>query len=83
MSGGLSSIKTSTVDFHYLRVEDALRVVESLINEARLERKMISCNLITGRGLIQTALMEMLKNEYELEPRIPFTNTGMIIVDIY
>jgi hypothetical protein len=82
MSGNLLSLKQIEIDFHYVSVEDAIRIVESVINEARLESKQISCSFITGRGKIQKTLMDMLKNGYELEPRISIMNTGVLTVDI-
>ncbi len=83
MHGNILSIDQIKVDFHYVKVEDAVRIVESVINDARLNKKQVSCYFITGRGKIQAMLMDMLKNEYELEPRISFSNTGVILVDVY
>lgn len=83
MYGNLLSLEQIKVDFHYVKVEDAIRIVECIINDARLNKKQISCYLITGRGKIQKVLMEMLRNQYELEPNISVANTGVILVDIY
>lgn len=77
------SLDQIRVDFHYVKVEDAIRIVECIINDARLNKKQIDCYFITGRGKIQMALFEMLKKDYELEPRISTANTGVLTVTIY
>jgi hypothetical protein len=83
MHGNILSFDQIKVDFHYVKVEDAIRIMESVINDARLNKKQTACYFITGRGKIQSALMDILKNEYDLEPRISLTNTGVVLVDIY
>ena len=71
------------VDFHHYSVEDALRTVESIINYARMNSEYVSCNFITGKGLIRKELFNMLKDIYGLEPVIPMANPGMVMVDVY
>ncbi len=71
------------LDFHHYYVEDALSVVEGIINQVRMEGGSKDCRFITGRGRIQRSLMVLLKETYELEPVIPLSNTGVIDVYIF
>lgn len=70
------------LDFHHYYVEDAVSVVEGVINQVRLQQKPLYCSFITGRGKIQAALVELLKVTYDLEPVIPLSNSGVIEVYI-
>ncbi|MFH1223006.1 MAG: hypothetical protein V1647_01525 [Pseudomonadota bacterium] len=70
------------MDFHGFLVEDALRTAESIISYARMNREYVSCNFVTGRGRIQRELFDMLKDIYELDPVIPMSNSGMVMVDV-
>ena len=71
------------IDFHGYSVEDALRAVESIINEIRINNDAETCYFITGHGRIRTAIYDMLLKTYELEPVIPLANAGMVTVYIY
>lgn len=71
------------LDFHYYYVEEAMSMVEGIINQVRIERGTRDCRFITGRGKIQRALMGLLKDTYDLDPVIPLSNTGVIDVYIY
>jgi DNA-nicking Smr family endonuclease len=71
------------IDFHHYYVEDAVSVVEGIINECRMSAVPRDCRFITGRGKIQRTLYELLKGVYELEPVIPLSNSGVIDVFIY
>ena len=71
------------IDFHHYYVEDAVSVVEGIINECRMSSISRDCRFITGRGRIQRTLVQLLKDTYELEPVIPLSNSGVIDVFIY
>jgi dsDNA-specific endonuclease/ATPase MutS2 len=71
------------IDFHGYSVEDALRAVESIINEIRMNNDSETCYFITGHGRIRTAIYDMLRDTYELEPVIPLANAGVVTVYIY
>jgi dsDNA-specific endonuclease/ATPase MutS2 len=75
-------MKKIEIDFHFYNLEDAIRVVESIINEARMEQKKIDCIFITGKGKIRSSLLSFLREEYDLNPIVPIINQGMILVDI-
>ncbi len=76
-------MKTYEIDFHYYTLEEALRVVEGIINQARLNNEAVYCSFITGRGKIQKELFKLLAQVYELNPLIPFYNQGLILVELY
>jgi len=71
------------IDFHHYYVEDAVSVVEGIVNECRMSSIPRDCRFITGRGKIQRRLIELLTETYELEPIIPLSNSGVIDVFIY
>jgi len=71
------------IDFHGYSVEDALRAVESVINDIRMNNNAETCYFITGRGRIRSAIYEMLLKTYELDPVIPLANSGVVTVYIY
>jgi hypothetical protein len=71
------------IDFHGYLVEDALRAVESIINEIRMNKDAETCYFITGHGKIRTAIFDMLLDTYALEPVIPMANTGVVTVYVY
>lgn len=75
-------MKSYEVDFHGYTVEEALRLAEQLINQARLNLEPVYCSFITGRGRIQRELMRVFSDIYELNPLIPFYNQGVILVEL-
>ena len=76
-------MKLFEIDFHNYTVEDAVRIAEGIVNQARLNDEPVYCQFITGRGKIQRELIELFKNTYELEPRIPIYNQGVVLVEVY
>ncbi len=76
-------MKFYELDFHHYCVEDAVRVVESIINYSRLNDERLECVFITGRGKIQNELIKLLKETYDLKPVIPMTNGGVVLVEVY
>ncbi|MCX6112957.1 MAG: hypothetical protein NTY22_06745 [Proteobacteria bacterium] len=76
-------MKLYEIDFHYYFVEDAINITESIINYARLNDERVECRFITGRGKIQKELIRLLKDTYDLNPVIPMSNGGMVLVEIY
>ena len=71
------------IDFHGYSVEDALSVVESIINEIRMNKDAETCYFITGHGRIRSAIYELLSTVYELDPVIPMANSGVVTVYVY
>ncbi len=71
------------IDFHGYSVDDALRVVEGVINEIRMSNNAETCYFITGHGRIRSAIYELLSTVYELDPVIPLANSGMVTVHVY
>ena len=71
------------IDFHGYTVEDALRVVEGMVNDIRMNSDAVELYFITGRGRIRKEIFDMLSKTYGLEPVIPMANTGVVIVYVY
>ncbi len=68
------------IDMHGKRVADAEKAFDTLLNEARLGKKLIEITFVTGTGAIQ----EMLKrraSEQDLYHYIPLANRGCIVIE--
>ena len=51
-----------TIDFHGCTVEEAVRDVNKLVDDARMDGATYQCYFITGEGKIKQRLIELLKN---------------------
>jgi hypothetical protein len=78
-----SDLKSFEIDFHYYTVEEALRLAEGILNQARLNDEPVYCQFITGRGKIQKELIKVFSEIYELNPVIPYHNKGVVLVEVY
>ena len=68
-------------DFHGVRYEEAMRTVDDIISEVRIAGKTESAEFITGHGVIQRELI-CLCEQYGLDARVSWTNSGVINVTI-
>ena len=69
------------LDFHGMELDDAENTALKVIDEVRLARKEEVYTFITGRGIIQNALLKLMK-ESDCEAYIPMGNHGTIVVEI-
>lgn len=69
------------IDFHGQTIEEAIKIVNKLIDDARSCRCTYHCTLITGNGKIHKVIKELLKKE-KLDCNTMIGNNGTLIVDI-
>lgn len=69
------------LDFHGLDLDDAKNTALKVIDEVRLERKEEVYRFITGRGVIQNALLKLMK-ESDCEAKVALDNPGVIVAEI-
>jgi len=50
------------IDFHGMTVEEAVKDVNKLVDQARMDGATYHCHFITGEGKIKQRLIELLKN---------------------
>ncbi len=67
-----------TKDYHGYTLNDALMDLSFLISTIRMKRDRKEVKLITGHGIIQTEVMNELRN-YGLQPTIQLGNSGVIL----
>jgi len=64
-------------DFHGYKLEDAINAVHAIIGEIRTEGRVQPAEFITGHGVIQKELLALCE-QYNLEARVSWTNSGVI-----
>jgi len=70
-------------DFHGWKLEDAKQTVEQIISNVRMVGgEIVNAEFITGHGVIQTELLILLRNKYNLDARVSWSNSGVITVSI-
>ena len=72
---------SDNIDFHGIKLEDAINQLEKIIDTVRLSNTEKEYHLIVGNGVIKNKFIEILK-ENKLEYSIPVYNTGTIIAFI-
>jgi len=68
-------------DFHGYKLEDAIRAVDVIIGECRTKGLCTGAEFVTGHGVIQKELLALCE-QYGLDARVSWTNTGVINVTI-
>lgn len=75
-----------TRDYHNYTVERALRDVDEVVTEVRMNRptkySTEDAEFIVGHGKIRDAIVKFLKEEYGLSPTVQLGNSGVIICTI-
>ena len=71
----------TTIDYHHFALADALSNAERLVFVTRTKRQVIDAEFITGHGVIQTELMNLLKT-LGLSPSIQLGNSGVVVCTI-
>lgn len=69
------------IDYHGWKLEPALRDVEGLVSSIRLNGQTQQAELITGHGIIQQEVINLLES-YSLKPSIQLGNSGVVMVEI-
>lgn len=70
-----------TQDFHGKSVEEAINIVEKIIDDARSCRATYNCIFITGNGVIKKRLIELLKG-YGFHVFEQIGNSGVLRVEV-
>lgn len=68
-------------DLHGYRIDDAIQEVEHIVGIARNSGDTIHAEFVTGHGQIRSAVWQVLE-QYDLEPRHVFGNTGVIVCEV-
>lgn len=69
-----------SVDFHGLTIEEAYEKVDKIVGQTRIARKALDYKFITGNGELQLALLQYLKDVYQIECGLQYSNHGVILV---
>ena len=69
------------LDFHGMELDDAENAALKIVDEVRLARKEEIYTFITGRGVIQNALLKLMRQS-DCEAYVPMGNQGTIVVEI-
>ena len=70
-----------TYDLHGYTLEDAIKLVDKVIGNLRMQQKEEDVKFITGKGVIRWPLMDYLR-DLGVEPRFELGNEGVIIVTV-
>ena len=70
-----------TIDFHGIKLEESINILEKEIDTIRVSGKTKEYHLIVGNGVIKSTFLEILKT-HNIEHRIPMHNSGTIIAFI-
>ncbi len=68
-------------DFHGYKLEDAIDAVHVIVGFVRTAGRTESAEFVTGHGVIQKELLTLCE-QYGLEARVSWTNSGVINVTI-
>ncbi|MCY4523382.1 MAG: Smr/MutS family protein [Halobacteriovoraceae bacterium] len=68
-------------DLHGYKLDEAIRFVESIIGKVRLEGKEEVVKIITGRGIIRSALVNYFKKN-QIQFDFELGNDGALVVEI-
>ena len=68
-------------DFHGFLLEDAIDAVHGIIGEVRVSGRAEDAEFVTGHGKIQREVLALCE-QYGLDARVSWTNSGVINVTI-
>ena len=68
-------------DLHGYNVEEAMRIVQSIIDKIRLDGREDVVKIITGRGVIRSNLIDYFK-EHQINFNYELGNDGALVVEI-
>ncbi len=69
-----------SLDLHGKKVAEAESIFFDYLDKARLGKRLIEVNFITGTGLIQTRYLALAK-EHQCNAYIPMHNRGCIVIE--
>lgn len=69
-----------SLDLHGKKVAEAEKIFFDYLDKARLSKKLIEVNFITGTGLIQNRFLALSK-EHDLNAYVPMHNRGCIVIE--
>lgn len=70
-----------TYDLHGLLQEEAFKLIDQVISQARLKQTALQVRLITGRGIIRDKLPEFLR-QYDLKAALEWSSDAAFILTI-
>ena len=68
-------------DFHGMTVEEALKKMETIIGDVRIDGNCEDVRIITGRGPIRNAILKLC-DEYDFDHDFELGNDGALYITI-
>lgn len=68
------------IDVHGKNVQETEAIFYDLLNQSRIEKKLVEINFITGTGILQKRL-QALATENDLYFYSPLHNRGCVIIE--